>query len=328
MATCSLQYFDSALAYIKKQSGGASIEAMMPIEQIHVNKPPTRIEFSHYNALLATGAKLTKQPLLGFYLGQDIKSADYGELGYLAETCQKLAQAINALLEYESIVADFAKSTLNISCSHAEIIWTPLQPCNKHVTLRNITAWITITRLMVACPLKLDALFLTDSYSLSEQKTLAQWFGCPITTSAKQTKFIFPKTYLSLKLVTANKNINQIFSQVSQQSLTQLLTEQTLTQHITYMLKASHDLSLMTQEQVATQLHLSTRTLQRKLRKEHSNFFTLFDLERKHRVISHIGQMPMNQLSLLCGFSDQSALNKAFKRWFNCSPTTYLKAQK
>jgi len=326
MATCSAQYFDSALTYIKTRTDDiASFEAMLRAEKISYSfAQSTRVEFCHYNALLAIGATQLQQPLLGFYLGQDIKSADYGELGYLAETCQTLSQAIDALLEYESIVADFAKTTLTLSEQHAKVTWTPDEKCHKQVSLRNITAWVAITRLMVAQPLKLDALCLTDSFPLAEQQILANWFGCPVTTSAKHTQVIFPRTYLSLKLVSANENINHIFNRVSQQALDQLLSHQSLAQHIAHTLKASHDLSNITQANIAQQLHVSVRTLQRKLHKENSNFFTLVDQERKYRAISNIGQVPLYKLAQICGFSEQSALNKAFKRWFCCSPSIYL----
>jgi AraC-like DNA-binding protein len=76
-------------------------------------------------------------------------------------------------------------------------------------------------------------------------------------------------------------------------------------------------------EAVAAELSLHKRTLQRRLQENGTSFADLFDEVRadaaKHYVTA--GKLPLTRVALQLGFSDQSAFNHAFRRWFQRSPT-------
>jgi AraC-like DNA-binding protein len=78
-------------------------------------------------------------------------------------------------------------------------------------------------------------------------------------------------------------------------------------------------------EAVAAELGMHKRTLQRRLRKTGMSFADLFDDVRadaaRHYIAS--GQLPLTRVALQLGFSDQSAFNHAFRRWFHHSPTEW-----
>jgi AraC-like DNA-binding protein len=78
-------------------------------------------------------------------------------------------------------------------------------------------------------------------------------------------------------------------------------------------------------EAVAAELGMHKRTLQRRLRETETSFADLFDEVRadaaKHYVAS--GQLPLTRVALQLGFSDQSAFNHAFRRWFRRSPSEW-----
>ena len=78
-------------------------------------------------------------------------------------------------------------------------------------------------------------------------------------------------------------------------------------------------------ETVAAELGMHKRTLQRRLRETGRTFADLFDEVRadaaKHYVAS--GTLPLTRVALQLGFSDQSAFNHAFRRWFQRSPTDW-----
>jgi len=75
--------------------------------------------------------------------------------------------------------------------------------------------------------------------------------------------------------------------------------------------------------QLAASLHLSERTLRRKLTKEGLSYRTLLDESRKSRAFDLMaaGLRPMAQIALDVGFADVRAFSRAFKRWTGHSPT-------
>jgi AraC-like DNA-binding protein len=75
-------------------------------------------------------------------------------------------------------------------------------------------------------------------------------------------------------------------------------------------------------EEVARQLRMSERTLQRRLAEEGTNFTRLVDDIRRELAQQYLagGQMSLKRLSFQLGFSDPSAFCRACKRWFGQSP--------
>lgn len=75
-------------------------------------------------------------------------------------------------------------------------------------------------------------------------------------------------------------------------------------------------------EEVAKQLMMSERTLQRRLAEEGTNFTQLVDDTRRemaHQYLSK-GEVSLKKLSFQLGFSDPSAFCRACRRWFGRSP--------
>ncbi len=75
-------------------------------------------------------------------------------------------------------------------------------------------------------------------------------------------------------------------------------------------------------EQVAKQLMMSERTLQRRLAEEGTNFTKLVDDTRRDMAQQFLskGEVSLKKLSFQLGFSDPSAFCRACKRWFGRSP--------
>jgi len=76
---------------------------------------------------------------------------------------------------------------------------------------------------------------------------------------------------------------------------------------------------------MARQLHMSRRTLQRKLAESNNTYQKLVDDTRRDLALRHM-ESPKNSIpdvTFLVGFSRQSAFTRAFKRWTGMSPTIY-----
>lgn len=80
-------------------------------------------------------------------------------------------------------------------------------------------------------------------------------------------------------------------------------------------------------EDVAECLHLSPRTLQRRLSDKGVSFTTLFDNERRQLALELVAKqaMPLAHVAAYLGFSDQSSFNQAFRRWTGLTPTAFRK---
>ncbi len=80
-----------------------------------------------------------------------------------------------------------------------------------------------------------------------------------------------------------------------------------------------------TQQQVADSLHVSNRTLQRRLKEEGTSFMDLLQDTRLDLARNYLLQpsRSINETSYLLGFSEPSTFSRAFKRWTGQAPTEF-----
>ncbi|MEJ2532884.1 MAG: AraC family transcriptional regulator ligand-binding domain-containing protein [Halioglobus sp.] len=79
------------------------------------------------------------------------------------------------------------------------------------------------------------------------------------------------------------------------------------------------------QQQIAEALHVSSRTLQRKLREEGATFKELVQEARLHLAHKYLRERNCSVLetAYLLGFSEASTFSRAFKRWTGMAPAEY-----
>ena len=81
----------------------------------------------------------------------------------------------------------------------------------------------------------------------------------------------------------------------------------------------------VTEENMARRLHMSRRTLQRRLEEADTTYLKLVDDTRKDLALRYIEDphRSITDVAFTLGFSQQSAFTRAFKRWTGVNPTEY-----
>ena len=79
------------------------------------------------------------------------------------------------------------------------------------------------------------------------------------------------------------------------------------------------------QQDVADSLHMSLRTLQRKLHKENTSYKALLEETRRQLAGQYLRQarLSVSEVTYLLGFSEPSNFTRAFKRWTGHTPSEF-----
>ncbi len=109
------------------------------------------------------------------------------------------------------------------------------------------------------------------------------------------------------------------------QLLTQFKNITPLTSRIRELLKAYIAMEMPTLKEVAEQLHLSPKTLHRRLTDEGSSYQKVKDDLRRDMAIDLLGvqQLTIVDIAEQVGFSDTCTFHRAFKKWTGVTPGLY-----
>ena len=97
--------------------------------------------------------------------------------------------------------------------------------------------------------------------------------------------------------------------------------------HMRSMLRRFLSTGMGNQRDIAGVLSIHPRTLQRRLAGEGENFEDLVDDIRKEQLLSLLQDATkptLTQIAMILGYSEQSSLIRACRRWYGCTPTALI----
>ncbi|MGP1681445.1 MAG: AraC family transcriptional regulator ligand-binding domain-containing protein [Giesbergeria sp.] len=268
-------------------------------------------------------------PAFGWRLGQSAKPTTYGVNGILLLACATLGEALAQVLRFESLVHDLGRSEFDMQGDHAVYAWR--SDCAGHPAAAALTESVfsgilTCAQWLLGRPLGGFELEFTHHTDADSAAFIAQACGGTVRWSAQANRAAFPAALLDWPLPQANQGLLPL-----------------LQKHADELLQARHprDVGIAAQVRqritarlgngplkladVAGDLCLSTRTLQRRLAEAGLAFQGVLDATRHELACHYLRQsaMPLAELASLLGFQDPPAFHHAFKHWQGQGPGQY-----
>ncbi len=166
-----------------------------------------------------------------------------------------------------------------------------------------------------------------DSGALPE--TYLRVYGCPVYLGMPEGAFRFPAALLDRPSPSAEPELLRAHESIALQQL-QALGKHPLINAIENLLASGLlELGQVDQKLIATRLGISTRTLRAKLLQMDTSFDKIvsqYRLKLAKHLLARTDES-LDQIVYLTGFSEPSALSRAFKRWTGETPTDYRKRE-
>ena len=152
-------------------------------------------------------------------------------------------------------------------------------------------------------------------------------FNCSIILGAPENAIIFDRSILDVPLPGGFPEIHRQAEQILDQQLNGSPLHKGLAKKITRIMKKQKHLLNEPIEEVASSLHMSCRTLQRRLTEEGINFTELKDQIRFALAVSALEseKSSIESISEELGFSDRHSFTRAFKSWSGVTPSEFRK---
>jgi len=155
-------------------------------------------------------------------------------------------------------------------------------------------------------------------------------FGCPVKFKARQNALVFSKADMELPFVTYNADLLAIVAPQLEAELAEQLAQKTFSEQAKGILKQLLAGQRPEIEDLARELHLSTRTLQRRLTEQGITFQRLLDEARRELARHYLlhSSRELNETAYLLGYEDANSFFRAFHKWEGTPPGLWRATQK
>jgi AraC-like DNA-binding protein len=153
-------------------------------------------------------------------------------------------------------------------------------------------------------------------------KEIHRIMRCPVVFAQAADSWAFPQSVVELPIVSADSHLLKLLTAHADDLLAERRSVTGLRSMVENQLLRLLPGGRAQAATVARQLGLSTRSFTRYLAEEGTSFSEILDHLRNRLARRYLAdeRISLQQIAWLLGYSELSAFNHAFKRWFGMSP--------
>lgn len=286
--------------------------------------PTDRINVDQWQHLLEQAVALQPKAVApAVAIGQLVQPRHVGMLGYLVLSCQTLAEALVAYHRYEGLFYNNQVVEVFGRGDFVRVAWPERVSAGELSDVVSFVAMMTfLRRLVTEQNLATELGFVLPPVDEHTHAALESFFGCTVLFEQEQSYIDFPVAYLSLPLRYSDTGLSTLLNR--QNKALQNATpgsdpfEYKLQQVIARLLPENR----ASLKDVAEQVHVSVRTLQRRLSMRGLHWQKLLDSTRMALAEEYFADQNLSlaDIALLLGFSEQSAFSRAYQNWTGQPP--------
>ncbi|SDP84391.1 AraC family transcriptional regulator [Ectopseudomonas guguanensis] len=262
---------------------------------------------------------------LGLQAGRRYHLTTYGAWGYAILSSATVRQAADLGLRYHGLTYAFTRISLSLDDAIASLHFddSALPPAlHDFIVQRDMLGALVVVRELLGSALPLLALELRQPAPADVSPFAA--FGQVPRFGAPGNRMGFAADLLDNPLPRANPHLVSACEQQCQALLARHQWHQGLAGRVRQLLLQSPG-QIADMEQVSGRLHLSSRTLRRRLTEEGTSFRALQDEVRQALAeeLLAAGGLSLEEIAERLGYGELSNFIHAFKRWKGITPGRY-----
>jgi AraC-like DNA-binding protein len=270
---------------------------------------------------------------LGLSVGTKLQMSTHGPLGVATYSGLDLRTGLILLAKYGQTREEFLNITLRDHPQGLKIRFSEVFDLND---LREFITESVLSGIFSAISFFADGGQFKGQVNFAYPKP-SYWqkysfhFGDNIQFDHQNTEIIVPESMLSLPSPVPDPVLHKEAIEICEQQLKEIKTTVTevsaqSSKEAVSKLILENPGVIWTLKEVADKLHVSSRTLIRRLDMEGTKFQVIRDDLAKKQVTNYLNDtnMTIESIGHLMGFSDVSSFRRSFKRWFGETPSQYI----
>jgi AraC-like DNA-binding protein len=161
-------------------------------------------------------------------------------------------------------------------------------------------------------------------------KTIERHFGCPVVCGALRNAIVFRASDAQRPFVTRNAELLAMLAPQLEEELKQENGDENFIERVRVAIQQKLTGRRPTIDDIADALHVSARTLQRRLQDEGSSFQRVLDEARRQLARHYLNNsyLELNEAAYLLGYEDGNSFVRAFRTWEGVPPARWREQQR
>jgi AraC-like DNA-binding protein len=303
-----------------------SLQAEAGIDPAALSAPGARVPTEQISRLWELAAVKSGNPAIGLAQHQAATPATFDVVGYAMMSCANLLEAFDRLQRYLQILSDALTLSLAKEGDRFRVSFELFggdHPVPRQRVEFILVRLVTFCRWISGRDIRPAAIELP--YPAPEN--LGPYdaaFRCPVRFGAQSNGLVFAMVDMTKPIPTSNPVLAELHERFAGEYLRRFNHTQTSQRAREAIVRRLPD-GEPRRDEVARELCMSDRTLQRRLEAEATSFAELLDGTRRDLAEQYLSRLHLSlaQAAYLLGFADQSSFFRACKRWFELSPAQY-----
>jgi len=296
-----------------------------------------RITGAAFQRLLQALIAQLDDPLTGLRSGDYVQPGSYTVVGYITMSCATLGEAIARIAPYERLVGDMGVTEARPAGSgmvrlHWHCAYT--DPRVRHHMIDNVfQSWIGYARWLAdredARPVRIE--LEHASPGAPYEAAYRERWQCPVLFDQPHSAITLDQALLDTPLRQPDPLLRQTLEAHALEQINQLpdTGAVSLATRVSNMIRQQLREGITRQDVIAGALHMTARTLQRKLHQEGLSYQGLLDGVRAELARDYLARtgLSIQEIGLQLGFSETRSFQRQFKRWTGQAPSRFRRQQ-
>jgi AraC-like DNA-binding protein len=295
-----------------------------------IGQPRVLLSTEELFALWRAIGEVSANPAIGLLLGTENKTERFHPVGLAALSTENFGSAINQIARYKQLTCpeEILQKKDGVEWS-IQFRWLLAEEVEPPVLIECAFAWVlsiarhgTGTRLS---PLRVE--FVQPR---SHVKTIERHFGCPVVCGAPRNAIVFRAGDAERSFVTRNAELLGMLAPQFEEELKRENSDENFLERVRVAIQQKLTGQRPTIEDIANALHVSSRTLQRRLQDEGSSFQRVLEDARHQLARYYLNNsfLELNEAAYLLGYEDANSFVRAFRTWEGTPPARWREKQR
>lgn len=300
------------------------------LPQSFVEQPRVLLNTEELFALWRAVGEVSSDPAIGLLLGTETKAERFHPVGLAALSSANFGAAIDQMARYkqltcpEEIVQEKDDEEWSI-----QFRWLLADEVEPPVLIECCFAWVLSTA-RLGTGTRIVPVRVEFVQPRAHIKNIERHFGCPVVCGRPRNAIIFRTADAKRPFVTRNAELLGILAPQFEEELKQESGDENFVERVRTAIQQKLTGRRPTIEDIADALHISSRTLQRRLQEKRSSFQRVLDEARHHlaRHYLHNSVLELNEAAYLLGYEDGNSFVRAFRTWEGIPPARWREQQR